>query len=634
MIRDRRAFLSLAAGIGLGAVVAEIYERLHHIPSLERRFRSEVNHWMNEYNSAKEMVEKLSQQLILSRDEISRLSGEVNDWKNRYNTANEEVDRLSSIVNASDAFERESAAAISVYKERMEEAIRRLKNTIEKYRAILGDIRVSFEYSSLKVLQDLKITQEKLLKLLPYFPLIRSFGYSPSKVVNDKIYDLSVSLEVISPLNTLEEVEVMLIPIEYRYFITDYGMREEDYHKVFPKEEVRRIKIKPSNLEREIFSVDFEYLKGGREYIVKARVKDVAGSEKMVEVKTPYIRQFENITKADDILVMATYLLWYRDNRSNWKDGHKHQPLLGEYVSSDPLIMSKHIDWATGHGIDGFFISWSGYEKGDVKYFDSNLKSLLNNPLAPQIKIAILYESIGRLVDSNPGWNLDDERNIQILKIDYSYIAENYFSHPSYLRINGKPVIYFYEGKGVFAKDIQDLHQKMNEIRAYIKDKYGTDIYWISDHAHPLADPSMKVFNTNINWGDVARLFDSLTSYGGYSKEFASPEDTYLSYLREGFEKWYSFAKNNNMGFIPFAVVGYDPRYVLWGDKTAVPIERSPQKFYERVRLASSYMSKTKILWIHEFNNFFEDTQIEPTVEEGFVFLETLKDFLQSNRQK
>jgi hypothetical protein len=35
----------------------------------------------------------------------------------------------------------------------------------------------------------------------------------------------------------------------------------------------------------------------------------------MVEVKTPYIRQFENIAKTDDIAVAALYLLWWsKDN--------------------------------------------------------------------------------------------------------------------------------------------------------------------------------------------------------------------------------------------------------------------------------------------------------------------------------
>jgi archaellum component FlaC len=322
MGEDRRSFLSLAAGIGLGAVVAEIYERLYNIPELERRFRSEVSYWMNEYNSAKEMVEKLSQQLNVSRDEISRLSGEVNNWKNQYNVARDEVNRLGSTVNILDELEKESTEAISFYRERMEEAIRRLKNIIEKYRAILGDERVSFESSSLKVLDDLKITQEKLLKLLPYFPLIKTLYYKPSKVVNDKIYDLSVTLEVISPLNTLKEIEVKLIPVEYRYFITDYGMREEDYDKVFPKEEIKKIKLQPKGLEREMFNVTFTDLKGGKEYLIKAIAKDVADGTNSEERKTPYIREFENIAPLDDMTVIADYYVWYGwpPSYAAWRD--------------------------------------------------------------------------------------------------------------------------------------------------------------------------------------------------------------------------------------------------------------------------------------------------------------------------
>jgi len=449
---NRRDLFKFLAGIGLGAVTIETYERLHHIPMLETMFRKELEYWINQYNTAREEVERLtgklreredeisslrsdltkskeelehliqqynttkeevnrlSEKLKQSEEEINNLKEKIGYWETQYNTTREEVERLNSTINKLDELERESTSAITYYRGRMDEAIRKLKEIIERYRVLLGDERVSFESSTVKLLEDLKLTQEKLQKVLPYFPLILDFGWKPIRVINDKIYDISVSFEVISPLNSLKEVEVMLIPVEYRYFITKYGMREEDYNKVFPEEEVRSVKINPMNLEREVFSVDFEDLKGGREYIVKARVEDVAGNEKRVAMKTPYIRQFENFAKTDDILVMATYLLWYRDDRSNWKDGHKHQPLLGEYVSSDPLIMSKHIDWATGHGIDGFFISWSGYEEGDVKYFDSNLKILLNNPLASQIKIAILYESIGRLVDSKPGWNLDDEK--------------------------------------------------------------------------------------------------------------------------------------------------------------------------------------------------------------------------------
>jgi len=611
--KNRRDFLKFLAGLGLGAAVAEVYERLHNIPSLEKRFRAEVNYWIDKYNS---------------------VNTELNNLTAQYSDAEKQIEELTLQIRIMNELEVESTSAISFYQLQMEEAIKGLKNAIEKYQSILGGERVAFESSSLRALEDLKVTKEKLLKVLPYFPLIKDLSFSPSKVVNDKIYSLKVNLEVISPLNSLEEVKVKLIPVEYEYFITKYGMRREDYPLAFPPEETKSIKLIPKGLEKEMFSIDFTELKGGREYIISAEAKDTSKQTRREEIKTPYIREFENIAPLDDITVMATYLLWYRADKSNWKDGYKHLPLLGEYTSNDPLVMLKHIDWATGHGIDGFFVSWAGYENGDVKYFDSNLKMLFNTSLAPEIKIAILYESIGRLIDSHPCWNLDDERNVNILKRDLSYFAENYFFHPSYLKIEERPVVYFYEGKEIFASSLDSLKEKLNEIKGYIKTNYGSDIYWISDHAHPLAEPSQKVFDTSLLWGDVAKLFDAITTYGGYSKEHAFPEEKYLSYLQQGFEKWYKFAENHKLSFKPFAIVGYDPRYVVWGDKEAIPIDRDPDKFYKRLELASRYLGDVELLWIHEFNNFFEDTQIEPTKEEGFVFLETLKKFLQNYQMK
>jgi len=319
---NRRDLFKFLAGIGLGVVAIETYERLYHIPMLEAMFRKELEYWINQYNtaregverltgqlreregeisslrsdlarskeeleylmqrysSAREEVERLSEKLKQSVDEINNLRDKASYWEAQYNTAREEVGRLNSIINKLDDLERESTSAIAYYRGRMDEAIRNLKETIERYRALLGDERVSFESSTVKILEDLKLTQEKLQKVLPYFPLILKFYWKPTKVINDKIYDINIGFEVASPLNSLREVEVMLIPVEYRYFITKYGMREEDYNKVFPKEEVRSIKIKPRNLEREMFSVDLEDLKGGREYIVKARVEDVAGNKK------------------------------------------------------------------------------------------------------------------------------------------------------------------------------------------------------------------------------------------------------------------------------------------------------------------------------------------------------------------
>ena len=656
----RRDLFKFLFGLGLGVVAAETYERLYSIPALEKAFRKEIEYWLGQYLDAKRKTEELSSKLKTKEEEIDALQKDVSywksqynsiqdevnklntkvgelssklneanekiysleeeldDWKSKYESTKEEANRLKSIIGSMDELERESVYVISYYREKMNEAVDNLKRAIEKYRVILGDDRVAFESSTVKILEDLKLTQEKLQKVLPYFPLILNFAWKPTKVINDKIYDINVSFEVASPLSSLEEVEVMLIPVEYRYFITKYGMREEDYDKVFPKEEIRSVKIEPKKLEEEMFSVDFEDLKGGREYIVKARVKDVAGNEKTVEIKTPYIRQFENIAKADDIIVAVPYYLWYRRDLSNWKDGHKYMPLLGEYRSDDPIVMSKHIDWATGYGIGVFLISWSGYESGDLKYFDENLNLLLKNPLSKDIKFGILYESIGRLKNSNPGWNLSDPENIEILDNDFSYLSKNYFNHPSCFRMDGKPLIYFYEGKGVFG----NISQIKN-----LREKYG--IFLVSDHGHPKANPT-DVFPTShpqaVVWGEAAKMFNGITSWlGGYDPNGNYLGGNYENQIKIGFSKWESWAIENERKFIPSITPEFDSRYVKWGNPNSIPLYRSPELFIERLKIALNHIKNSKLLMIGTWNDFFESTTLEPSREYGFTYLELIK---------
>jgi archaellum component FlaC len=626
-----------AAKEGVERLTGQLREREGEISGLRNdlaRSKEELEYLVQRYSSAREEVERLSEKLKQSVDEINSLKEKANYWEARYNTAREEVGRLSSIINKLDDLERESTSAIAYYRERMDEAIRNLKETIERYRALLGDERISFESSTVKILEDLKLTQEKLQKVLPYFPLILNFGWKPTKVINDKIHDINISFEVASPLNSLKEVEVMLIPLEYRYFITKYGMREEDYHKVFPKEEVRSIKIKPRNLEREMFSVDFEDLKGGREYIVRARVEDVAGSEKVVEVKTPYIRQFENIAKTDDIAVAALYLLWWgKDN--NWRSYRgKVLPLLGTYSSKDTLVINKHIDWATGHGIDLFFVQWSGRDYQDEAFKNYFLEADLVK--RGDIKFAVLYETIWRLKNSNPGWDLSDPENIKILDDDISYLSSIYFNHSSYFKIKGRPILYIYESKGFFG----DLSQ----IKA-LKDKYG--LFLVSDHAHPLADPQTIFPSGNpkaVYWGEAAKQFDAIMPAAGLYDGFlwyrnyfnGSPvEDPidnskWLEFIKMGNEKWSYFSNVNKLIFIPSAQAGISYRYSPWGNPKWPRLERDPQQFKERLQLALKYLNKNyiKILFISEFNNFFEEAVLEPDSNYEFNLLLTIKNLL------
>jgi len=413
----------------------------------------------------------------------------------------EEVGRLNSIINKLDELERESTSAIAYYRERMDEAIRKLKDTIEKYRALLGDERVSFESSTVKILEDLKITQEKLQKVLQYFPLILNLYWKPTRVVNDKIYDVNVAFEVISPLSNLEVVEVTLRPIEYKYFITKYGMKEEDYNKVFPEEDVRIVRIKPLQIERMIFSVDFKDLKGGREYFIEVRVRDTAGNERIVEIKTPYIRQYENLGRvlyAKGVILGANYFPYYPRPHS-WEvlEPMAVHPLLGKYDVVDPVIISKHIDWATGHGVNCFFMSWVPTWDGGSLQLLENIARFMDIPLSSNIMVAIQYEGIedrlrraGVKPYANGIYHIENSNQWKMIVEDMKTLKELFFTRDNYLKINGKPVVYFYASgslNGNVSGFVEDIKREVN-------------IFIISDYAHPWAATSSFTINNTGGW--------------------------------------------------------------------------------------------------------------------------------------
>jgi hypothetical protein len=100
--------------------------------------------------------------------------------------------------------------------------------------------------------------------------------------------------------------------------------------------------------------------------------------------------------------------------------------LLGTYSSKNTLVINKHIDWATGHVIDLFFVQWSGRDYQDEAFKNYFLDADLVK--RGDIKFAVLYETIWRLKNSNPGWDLSDPENIKILDDDISYLSGIYFN--------------------------------------------------------------------------------------------------------------------------------------------------------------------------------------------------------------
>jgi hypothetical protein len=363
---------------------------------------------------------------------------------------------------------------------------------------------------------------------------------------------------------------------------------------------------------------------GGREYEIQATVTNETGQKAIARIKTPYIREFENIADDDNILIGAFYYPWY--NRDDpwfdfWFDenmwrvmGYEAQPLLGMYRSDNDTIISKHFDNATGNRIDYILVSW-GYAGGPEGFNDRVLRDyILNNPLIGQIKFCILYESGGRLTKSGDGtFNLSDHHNRTQLARDFNYL-EKYLSHPSYLQIDGRKVVFF-DASRFFVGDVQGA---LEELRESVE---GHQLYLMSDELGnflPPTDPKMI---------ELLKSFDAVTADDMRCNNYGDPEarKDFVNYTDKTLELWKSHAERYGKDMVPAINPGWEPR--LWrqlDENFDAPfLERDAERYKQLLSIALKY-NPNHIIAGH-FNEFFVHSHIEPDTKDGLKYLSIIR---------
>ena len=460
-------------------------------------------------------------------------------------------------------------------------------------------------------------------------PQIQGLAWEPTRIVNDKIYDIAVEFNASDDRSPIASATLVLKPVDYRdRFIGQYGMRPEDYYLVFPND-TRVIQLTPVDGEfdekQEEFVAPIQNITGGVEYRIIALVKDSAGNERAVEIKTPYIRQFENFGRKlyeKGIIVGASYMPW--DFKSTpMKDNYI--PLLGRYDTLDDIVQWKHIDWAGYAGINVFFI--------DGEYVFSAGTDRYNVPtkfLEKGMKVGIFFGptwSYKRGTNPNfPEWavDLNDHHNFNKFISDFVRIGD-WSLHPNYIKISGRPVVFIYES-GAFFNESKAFRRAIREFEMRTAEK-----------PFILADEIPEIPYTPTDIGYVFpfkdfSVIDGLTGWAGlHNREKSEWITNYEKFYDRQLNIWKKFADEKKLFFVPTLIPGYDDSY-SWGPSLP-PIKRSPQLFEERLKIAIRYTSNNqiKMIRIDTWNDFGEWTFIEPSVHEGFAYLNVLRNFLEEN---
>jgi len=276
---------------------------------------------------------------------------------------------------------------------------------------------------------------------------------------------------------------------------------------------------------------------------------------------------------ANPIPTLAYYYIWYDPN--SWNRAKKDYPLLGKYSSDDISVMRQQILWAKAAGIDGFIVSW---KSTDV--LNRRLEQLVQVAEQEDFKLAVIYEG------------LDFNRNplpVQTVATDLDYFIQHFAWQPVF-DIFSKPLV-IWSGTWMFTP--QEVAQVTQGRRSSL-----------------LIVASQRDV---VGYQQLAGLVDG----NAYYWSSVNP-NTFPGYQDKLSQMGQAVHQNGGI-WIPPAAPGFDATAI--GGTTKVARDNGATF---RTQINTAMSSSPDALGIISWNEFSENSYIEPSQNYGFTYLNIL----------
>jgi hypothetical protein len=315
-------------------------------------------------------------------------------------------------------------------------------------------------------------------------------------------------------------------------------------------------------------------------------------------------------------LVSASYYPWY--NPTAWAYAEcstgtlrgdllpSQLPVLGKYNSYDEETVTQQIAWSTAAGINVWDLEWVAPND----QIDGTIQnSVLANPHIRDLHFAIFYDYANRF---NHDFNLTPDK-IATIASDFQYLAAHYFRHPSYLTAGSRrPVVFFYLSRAL--NPVSDVQQMVSAVRKAVS-VAGFNIYLIGDEYYAAAPPDpVRIANWDAIFG-----YDVYVGASGYSDT-----DGYLAMHSAMYSQYAAAAKQLGVDFVPSVMPGFNDRAIrqtcanhpaLARRTSAEAVEGSMfNSFLQQLAIPYAANSQLRMIHITSFNEWLEDTEIEPAV--------------------
>jgi len=284
-------------------------------------------------------------------------------------------------------------------------------------------------------------------------------------------------------------------------------------------------------------------------------------------------------------MVLAFYYPWYGNvlgksgQQFHWSDvtyrgigSSTYYPLFGPYDSQDNGLIRAHIELARASGIEGFVCSWWGIDT----FEDRSFKEILKIANSAGFNATIYYESVR------------DIGRDQITN-ELAYVLRSYSNEPSFLKIDGRPVIFLY-AVSVYDRDVgfwQDVIKG-------VKESTDSNPIYIAD-TFDLA---------------YAAAFDGFHTYNPIWIKEGAFNSTYSDQAKA--------ARVAGKIWASTVCPGYDDRKVR---RPGTYVSRRDGAYYN-LTWEAAIRSDPDIVLISTWNEWHEGTNIEPSREFEFKYLQ------------
>jgi hypothetical protein len=315
--------------------------------------------------------------------------------------------------------------------------------------------------------------------------------------------------------------------------------------------------------------------------------------------------------------------LWEADKPGMWANVLKHPertPALGFYNQENPEVADWETLWAAEHGIDFFIYCWYRTTQGGpvtTRFSSAIHDALFKSRYVNTMKFTIMWEN-----QSKGHAGVADENDL--LTNLLPFWMENYFKHPSYLKVDNKPLLFVYvPGDMCGPKCGSVLHdlgsaEKVNQAFGKMREacrKEGFDGLTILGECRGVNPAYLKSMK------DMG--FDYTFAYCWHIQNNPTPEQAIQAQMA-------NIRKTQELGIIP-QVVTVSQAWSGWHDEGSI-WKIPPQDFETLLRKAGDFVATlppkelgSRMLLLDNWNEWGEGHYLAPYREYGFGYLDAVR---------